>query len=151
MSQPHDQHIPPAADTATTSFDLAQTVAEVWRSIVEPERLAAWMGQGSTIEPWTSGELHLADIATGVPKRGRVGAVVPEHSIDFVWWPEDDPGQAGHVSFTLTPIEAGTRVTVVETAASAGNHQVLALAGASCWRLALLSVAATMVSVGIGR
>jgi uncharacterized protein YndB with AHSA1/START domain len=37
--------------TASSSIDLDQPVDEVWRSITEPDRLARWMGEGSTIEP----------------------------------------------------------------------------------------------------
>jgi uncharacterized protein YndB with AHSA1/START domain len=131
--------------TASSSIDLDQPVDEVWRSITEPDRLARWMGEGSTIEPWPSGELRLTDVATGVPKRGRVGSVVPERSIEFVWWPESDPDSSGHVSFTLTPLEPGTRITVVESTAGApAPGRIFALAAGGAWRLALLSMASRL-------
>jgi uncharacterized protein YndB with AHSA1/START domain len=163
MSQPCGSDPFPAGETASTSIDLDQPASEVWRSIVEPERLARWMGEGSTIEPWTSGELRLTDIATGVPKRGRVASVVPGRSIEFVWWPDDDPGQAGQVSFTLTPLDAGTRFTVIETAPAATRPgRAFAMAGPAItsgrtaagaigyWRLALLAVAVTLAPAGAG-
>ena len=77
------------AERATFSIDIERSIDDVWRALVDSSRLARWMGAGSTIQPWIGGEINVKDLATGIPKRGRVEQVVPRTILEFVWWPTD--------------------------------------------------------------
>lgn len=138
-----------APTEATSSIDLDHSVGEVWAALVDPACLSEWMGPGSSIEPWPGGDVAVADIATGQPKRGRITEIVPERSINLDWWPADDPGQVTQVSFLLIPLEHGTRLTVTEKSLPGVtlSARASALASSGAWRLALLSVAPVAVGV----
>lgn len=145
---------PASNDEVVSSIDIDRSIDDVWWAIVEPSKLSRWMGPGSRIQPWPGGELRVPDIATGIPRRGRISSVEPRRRIEFVWWPEpsdrdddsadgDDYDAAaigGHVVFELTPRPGGTRFTVIETAPGAGPR-LSALASAGMWRVSMLSVA----------
>jgi hypothetical protein len=46
---------------------------------------------------------------------GTVSDWDPPKSVSFSWHPDTDPQQAGHVSVTFTPVDAGTEVELVHT------------------------------------
>lgn len=138
------------AERATFSIDIERSIDDVWRALVDSSRLARWMGAGSTIQPWIGGEINVKDLATGIPKRGRIEQVVPRTSLEFVWWPSDreatepddtDPDtdpEPTRVAFELHRVPAGTRLVVTETGPPTGN--LTAMASASAWRATLLSM-----------
>lgn len=148
MAQHNDQD--PSTARVETMVELNQPVSTVWQSLVDPERLARWMGEGSRIEPWPGGDLGVSDPVTGIPRRGRVETVTESEQLDAVWWPEDEPGDTSIVSFRLVPRPGGSTLTVVETVplSAANRWDAMACArSAGAWRLAALA-AVTEPSVG---
>ena len=152
----------PTDHRAQAEIELDHDVAEVWRSLVDDERLAQWLGPDSELSPTPGGELHTSDVVTGEPKRGTVTRVDREQRLTFDWWPVDEPDRVSQVAIELTPSPSGTRVTVTETptwfgpsasslsgSASAASSVTatrtgVALAGAAgvwwTWRLAMVAV-----------
>lgn len=88
------------------SVELPAETAEVWERIVDGDLAEEWMGV--RIEPRRGG-------AVDVPNRDMIGTVeevVPGESITWSWREVD--GQPSQVTIEVAPIEAGTRVTIVE-------------------------------------
>lgn len=97
--------------------ELAHPPGRVWAALTTADGLSAWFGQEATIDlrpggaarmTWTGG--HTADI--------RIERVEEPAVFGFTWHifglPDDDPRRT-YVEFTLEPVAAGTRLTVVET------------------------------------
>ena len=89
----------------------------MWAALTTAEGLAAWFGNEATIDlrpggsarmSWTNG--HTVDM--------RVERVEEPTVFGFTWQiyglPKDDPRRT-YVEFTLEPVGAGTRLTVVES------------------------------------
>src|SRR3984957_12088614 len=98
-------------------IEIARPPARVWAALTTAEGLSGWFGNQATIElrpggsaqmTWTAG--HLADM--------RVERVEEPTVFGFTWHiaglPDDDPRRT-YVEFTLEPVGAGTRLTVVES------------------------------------
>src|SRR5664280_1262473 len=103
-------------DRIERTVDLAHPTSTVWAAITAAEGLGSWFGNEVTIDlrpggsaqmSWTSG--HKADM--------RIERVEEPTVFGFTWHiyglPEDDPRRT-YVEFTLEPVGAGTRLTVVE-------------------------------------
>ncbi|MBK5224712.1 MAG: SRPBCC domain-containing protein [Acidimicrobiia bacterium] len=107
------------ADTHTTVTDLDAAPGEVWQALTSPEGVDAWLGNGSHLSPVEGSDLDVADIETGVRKRGRVDTVEPGRRLGFVWWPAqqrgDDGDAASRVVIQLVPDGDGTHLTVTES------------------------------------
>lgn len=97
--------------------EIAHPPAKVWAALTTAEGLGTWFGNEAAIDlrpggsarlSWTNG--HQADMPVERVEEPKVFA--------FTWHiyglPEDDPRRT-YVEFTLEPIDAGTRLTVVET------------------------------------
>jgi uncharacterized protein YndB with AHSA1/START domain len=97
--------------------EIAHPPAKVWAALTTADGLAAWFGNqvridlrpgGSARMTWTSG--HTADM--------RIERVEEPTVFGFTWpiygLPADDPRRT-YVEFTLEPVGAGTRLTVVES------------------------------------
>lgn len=88
------------------STELPAEPEDVWHRIVDGDLAEEWMG--IRLEPRSGGDVE-------VPDREMIGTVeevVPFESITWSWRePDGDPSQ---VTITLTPIEEGTRITVIE-------------------------------------
>ena len=97
--------------------EIAHPPATVWTALTTAEGLGTWFGNQATIDlrpggsarmTWTGG--HAVDM--------RVERVEEPSVFGFTWQidglPEDDPRRT-YVEFTLEPVGAGTRLTVVET------------------------------------
>jgi uncharacterized protein YndB with AHSA1/START domain len=104
-------------DRIERTVEIAHPPAKVWTALTTAEGLSAWFGQEATIDlrpgglawmKWDSG--HTADM--------RVERVEEPTVFGFTWHifglPEDDPRRT-YVEFTLEPVGAGTRLTVVES------------------------------------
>ena len=104
-------------DRIERTVELAHPPATVWAALTTAEGLSAWFGQQAAIDlrpggaasmKWDNG--HTADI--------RVERVEEPAVFGFTWpifgLPEDDPRRT-YVEFTLEPVGAGTRLTVVES------------------------------------
>jgi uncharacterized protein YndB with AHSA1/START domain len=104
-------------DRIERTVEIAHPPAKVWAALTTAEGLSAWFGNRATIDlrpggsawmEWDGG--HAADM--------RVERVEEPTVFGFTWHidglPEDDPRRT-YVEFTLEPVGAGTRLTVVET------------------------------------
>lgn len=104
-------------DRIERTVEIARPPDEVWAALTTAEGLGAWFGDEATIDlrpggsarmTWTGG--HKADM--------RIERVEEPTVFGFTWriygLPEDDPRRT-YVEFTLRPIGAGTRLTVIET------------------------------------
>lgn len=88
------------------TVDLHVESDEVWQSVVNCDLAEEWLGV--RIDPRKGG-------VVSVPGREMIGTVeeiVPGESITWSWRPVDgDPSQ---VTIEVTPIDGGSRVTIVE-------------------------------------
>jgi uncharacterized protein YndB with AHSA1/START domain len=105
-------------DRIKRTVEIAQPPAKVWAALTTAEGLGTWFGdKGATIDlrpggsaqmTWTGG--HTVDM--------RVERVEEPRVFGFTWpiygLPADDPRRT-YVEFTLEPVGAGTRLTVVES------------------------------------
>jgi uncharacterized protein YndB with AHSA1/START domain len=104
-------------DRIERTLDIAHPPAAVWAALTTAEGLGTWFGNEATIElrpggaarmKWDHG--HVANM--------RVERVEEPSVFGFTWHiyglPEDDPRRT-YVEFTLEPVGAGTRLTVVES------------------------------------
>ena len=104
-------------DRIERTVEIAHPPARVWAALTTAEGLSAWFGQqaaidlrpgGSASMKWDNG--HTADM--------RVERVEEPSVFGFTWHiyglPDEDPRRT-YVEFTLEPVGAGTRLTVVES------------------------------------
>jgi uncharacterized protein YndB with AHSA1/START domain len=104
-------------DRIERSVDLAHPPDKVWAALTTAEGLAAWFGQEATIDlrPGGSAWMRWTD---GFTANMRVERVEEPTVFGFTWHifglPANDPRRT-YVEFTLEPVGAGTRLTVVET------------------------------------
>jgi uncharacterized protein YndB with AHSA1/START domain len=104
-------------DRIERTVEVAHPPAKVWTALTTAEGLGAWFGNEATIElrPGGSARMRWAD---GSTVDMRVERVEEPTVFGFTWpiygLPDDDPRRT-YVEFTLEPVGAGTRVTVVES------------------------------------
>jgi uncharacterized protein YndB with AHSA1/START domain len=104
-------------DRIERSLEVAHPPGKVWAALTTAEGLGAWFGNVATIDlrpggsaqmKWTNGST--ADMC--------VECVEEPSVFGFTWHiyglPEEDPRRT-YVEFTLEPVGAGTRLTVVES------------------------------------
>jgi uncharacterized protein YndB with AHSA1/START domain len=84
---------------------------EVWEALTDEDRLEEWMAPEVELDPFEGGEISVRD---GEDHRsGTVETMEESKRFAFTW---SRPGEGeSFVEFTLEPLPAGTRVTVVET------------------------------------
>src|SRR5689334_11231523 len=101
----------PVAEPYVTEVDIDAPVEEVFRHLVDPVAMIAWMGQHATLEPSPGGAFQV-DI-NGVPVRGEYRIVDPPHRVLVTWGVAGStdlaPGST-EVEFTLRPTATGTRL-----------------------------------------
>jgi uncharacterized protein YndB with AHSA1/START domain len=104
-------------DRIERTLDLAHPPQKVWAAITTAEGLGSWFGQRAEIDlrPGGAASMSWDDGATATM---RVERVEEPAVFGFTWLiyglPEDDPRRT-YVEFTLEPVGAGTRLTVVES------------------------------------
>ena len=104
-------------DRIERTVEIAHSPAKVWAALTTPEGLGAWFGNEATIDlrPGGSARMTWTD---GPTVDMRVVRVEEPTLFGFTWpvygLPEDDPRRT-YVEFTLEPLGAGTRLTVVES------------------------------------
>lgn len=159
----HDEASSPSRDRVVThAIELDHDPDVVWKLFTDAERLASWLGTGSSIELRPGGVVTTPDPVSGRPKVGSVDRVDPGKSLELTWWPAGDDGagptESSLVCFELEEIDAGTRLTVTETAlpvadrvdvgtprARAGTGGAIGVSWA--WRLAMFSLVITLQPV----
>ena|SRR5215207_3783769 len=86
------------------------TPEEVWAALTDEDRLEEWMAPDVELDPIEGGEIAVRD---GDDERLGTVETIEEERFAFTW---SRPGEGeSFVEFTLEPLPAGTRVTVVET------------------------------------
>jgi uncharacterized protein YndB with AHSA1/START domain len=90
---------------------------EVWRALTEPERLREWLANDVELDvrPGGAGRFGWDD---GDERLAVVQEVDPERRLVLDWW---DGDAVSTVELTLDDEGAGTRLTVTETRACAGE------------------------------
>jgi uncharacterized protein YndB with AHSA1/START domain len=104
-------------DRIERTVEIAHPPAKVWAALTTAEGLGTWFGNRATVDLRPGGAASLT--WTGGPTvKLRVERVEEPTVFGFTWpvngLPEDDPRRT-YVEFTLEPVEAGTRLTVVES------------------------------------
>jgi len=104
-------------DRIVRTIELAHPPAAVWAAITTTEGLGAWFGNTATIDLRPGGAAQMT-WEGGYTANMRVERVDEPSVFGFTWHihglPEDDSRRT-YVEFTLEPVDAGTRLTVVET------------------------------------
>ncbi|MEV6325407.1 SRPBCC domain-containing protein [Nocardia sp. NPDC051787] len=104
-------------DQIVRTVELAHPPAKVWAAITTAEGLGSRFGNTATIDLRPGGAAQLKWEGEHTANM-RVERVEEASVFGFTWHifglPEDDPRRT-YVEFTLEPVDAGTRLTVVET------------------------------------
>lgn len=104
-------------DRIERTLELAHPPKAVWAAITTAEGLGTWFGNQATIDLRPGGEAAMSWTGGGNATM-RVERVEEPTVFGFTWriygLPDDDPRRT-YVEFTLEPVGAGTRLTVVET------------------------------------
>ncbi len=107
----------PFPDRIERTVELAHPPSKVWTALTTADGLGAWFGNEATIDlrPGGSGWMRWTE---GFSADMRVERVEEPTVFGFTWHinglPDDDPRRT-YVEFTLEPVGAGTRLTVVES------------------------------------
>jgi uncharacterized protein YndB with AHSA1/START domain len=104
-------------DRIERTIEVASSPGQVWAALTTAEGLGAWFGNEATIDLRPGGSAWMR-WANGSTVEMRVERVEEPTVFGFTWQiyglPEDDPRRT-YVEFTLEPVGAGTRLTVVES------------------------------------
>jgi uncharacterized protein YndB with AHSA1/START domain len=105
-------------DRIERTVELAHPPATVWAALTTAEGLAGWFGNEATIDLRPGGAAWMRWTGEGFTANMRVERVEEPRVFGFTWHiyglPDDDPRRT-YVEFTLEPVAAGTRLTVVES------------------------------------
>ena len=82
----------------------------VWEALTDDSLLAEWFADEARLDPWEGGEVEFA--CEDGERRGTVQTVEDERELSFTW--RRDGEGVSLVTFTLEPVEVGTRLIVVE-------------------------------------
>ncbi|GAA5135381.1 SRPBCC family protein [Pseudonocardia adelaidensis] len=104
-------------DRIERTVELAHPPEKVWAAITTAEGLGTWFGNKATIDLRPGGAAQLT-WDEGATANMRIERVEEPTVFGFSWHifglPEDDPRRT-YVEFTLEPVGAITRLTVVES------------------------------------
>ncbi|MFD0361240.1 SRPBCC domain-containing protein [Nocardia sp. GCM10030253] len=104
-------------DQIVRTVELAHPPAKVWAALTTAEGLGTWFGHAATIDLRPGGAAQMS-WTSGDKASMRIERVEEPTVFGFTWHiyglPEDDPRRT-YVEFTLEPVDAGTRLTMVET------------------------------------
>ena len=104
-------------DRIERTVEIAHPPDKVWAALTTAEGLAAWFGDEAAIDLYPGGSAWMK-FGGGYTADMRVERVEEPTVFGFTWHifglPGDDPRRT-YVEFTLEPVGAGTRLTVVES------------------------------------
>src|SRR5690349_22838052 len=104
-------------DRIERTVEIAQPPARVWAALTTADGLSAWFGNQATIDLRPGGAAQMT-WSSGDRADMRIERVEEPTVFGFTWHiyglPEQDPRRT-YVEFTLEPLGAGTRLTVVES------------------------------------
>ncbi len=105
-------------DRIERTVELAHPPDKVWAALTTAEGLGAWFGDEAAIDLRPGGAARMRWTEEAFTAQMRVERVEEHRVFGFTWHiyglPEDDPRRT-YVEFTLEPVGAGTRLTVVES------------------------------------
>ena len=105
-------------DRIERTVELAHPPAAVWAALTTAEGLAGWFGNEAAIDLRPGGAAWMRWSGEGFTANMQVERVEEPRVFGFTWHiyglPDDDPRRT-YVEFTLEPVAAGTRLTVVES------------------------------------
>lgn len=104
-------------DRIERTVEIARPPAKVWAALTTAEGLGTWFGHQATIDLRPGGSAQMS-WTSGDQAEMRIERVEEPTTFGFTWHiyglPAEDPRRT-YVEFTLEPVGAGTRLTVVET------------------------------------
>ena len=104
-------------DRIERTVEIAHPPAKVWAALTTAEGLGTWFGNQATIDLRPGGDAEMK-WDNGHKANMRVERIEEPEIFGFTWQiyglPDDDPRRT-YVEFTLEPVGAGTRLTVVES------------------------------------
>ncbi|MEU4604159.1 SRPBCC domain-containing protein [Kribbella sp. NPDC023972] len=104
-------------DRIERTVEIKHEPAKVWAALTTAEGLGTWFGHQATIDLRPGGSAQMS-WTSGDEAEMRIERVEEPTTFGFTWHiyglPAEDPRRT-YVEFTLEPIDAGTRLTVVET------------------------------------
>jgi len=104
-------------DRIERTVEIAHPPGKVWAALTTAEGLGTWFGNQATIDLRPGGTAQVA-WADGAKADLRIERLEEPSVFGFTWriygLDEDDPRRT-YVEFTLEPMDAGTRLTVVES------------------------------------
>ena len=104
-------------DQIERTVELAHPPAKVWAALTTAEGLGTWFGHQAKIDLRPGGAAEMT-WTSGDKANMRIERVEEPTVFGFTWHiyglPDDDPRRT-YVEFTLEPVGAGTRLTVVES------------------------------------
>ncbi|MBB5957029.1 uncharacterized protein YndB with AHSA1/START domain [Saccharothrix tamanrassetensis] len=104
-------------DRIERTLEVTHPPSAVWTALTTAEGLGTWLGNEATIDLRPGGTARVG-WTDGQVAELRVERADEPSVFAFTWHihglPEDDPRRT-YVEFTLEPVGAGTRLTVVET------------------------------------
>ena|ERR687889_1882076 len=107
----------PFPDRIERTVEIAHPPSTVWAALTTAEGLGRWFGNDATIDLRPGGAARMT-WTNGATAEMRVERVEEPAVFGYTWHiyglPDDDPRRT-YVEFTLEPVGAGTRLTVVET------------------------------------
>jgi uncharacterized protein YndB with AHSA1/START domain len=112
---------------------LPAPAADVWRALTDPAVLAEWFANEVELDPRPGGRGRFG-WRDGSERRATVELVERERAFGFTW--RDERGRVTRVRIALDGHEAGTRVSVTETAV---EPRAAALLGEWSWGVQLLA------------
>jgi uncharacterized protein YndB with AHSA1/START domain len=104
-------------DRIERTVEIAHPPAKVWAALTTAEGLGAWFGNKASIDLRPGGAAEMT-WDHGHKAEMRVERVEEPTVFGYTWHiyglPDEDPRRT-YVEFTLEPVGAGTRLTVVES------------------------------------
>jgi uncharacterized protein YndB with AHSA1/START domain len=104
-------------DRIERTVEIAHPPAKVWAALTTAEGLGTWFGNEASIDLRPGGTAQLT-WNSGDKADLRIERVEEPRVFGYTWHiyglPADDPRRT-YVEFTLEPVGAGTRLTVVES------------------------------------
>jgi uncharacterized protein YndB with AHSA1/START domain len=104
-------------DRIERTVELAHPPAKVWSALTTAEGLGTWFGNAASIDLRPGGTAEMT-WTSGDRAEMRIERIEEPTTFGFTWHiyglPAEDPRRT-YVEFTLEPVSAGTRLTVVES------------------------------------
>ncbi len=104
-------------DLIEREMDFAASPDEVWAALTDPDWLGSWLADAVELELWPGGEARFSlgdNVRTGWVEEVSAPAGDDGDGRLAFWWAEDGE-PASRVELSLSPLDPGTRLRVVET------------------------------------